>query len=531
MGGRDGSAIAAANSKLTPASTNPVGQRVSRGSGPWLVWAGSLVTLAGALHLVLWYWPGAVPLDVTSGVWMALAKDFSAGILYRPVFGPAGYGGTRYMPLFFVAHGALMRLGIDPVTAGLGLTAASALLLDVALYLTLRELGVRPVLALPLSVLGHATISVQLLTLATKCDLLASALNLGGVALALRYARRPRRATLALSVLALVAAFFTKLTTLSGAIAAIALLRVRSGWRPALAAAIGFVVLLAVFFAALFAASDGRVWTSMLAVGSGGISLAYAARFPLWFALAVVEDPFYLLIFLTALYYAVRETRRRRFSFALGYFWLTAAATAPVFASPGTDNNHLIDLLGASILVLGHVCEQLADSARLATALPAALAGLTVVSWLPGMVSIGSVIAGMGRPERRTIAAIIEQAGSADRVLSEDPLIPVLAGGRPFLSDPFSLHVLATKMPEVRADFARRVAEGDFPTVVLVDWSGSDPAHVMAALRARGDRGVDRFYGEVRFTEDFLDLLDRHYVVSRVEHPFVVFDRRPGQWR
>lgn len=530
MGRRGDPGVAAADAQLTQQSTAP-GETAPGRQGTWLVWAGSLVTLAGALHLAFWYWPGAVPLDVTSGVWTALARDFSAGILYRPVFGPAGYGGTRYMPLFFLAHGGLIRLGVDPVAAGLALTVVSAVLFDAALYFALRELGVRRALAIPLSVLGHATLSVQLLTLATKCDLLASALNLGGIALALRYLRRPRATTLALTVVALAAAIFTKLTTVSGAIAAIALLGAQRGRRPALAFAIGLAVLLPALFGALFAASDGRVWSSMLAVGSGGASASYAARFPFWFALAIAEDPFDLLIFLASLYYAVRETRRRNLSFALGYFWLAVAVTAPVFASPGTDNNHLIDLLGASILLLGHVCEQRPDSARLAMALPAALAGLAALSWLPGMVSIGSVIAGMGRPERRTIAAIVERAGPADRILSENPLIPVLAGARPFLSDPFSLHILARTLPEVRADFTRRLTEGDFPTVVLVDWSASDSAHAMAALRSRSDRGVDRFYGEVRFTEDFLDLLDRNYVVSRVEHPFVVFERRPERDR
>jgi hypothetical protein len=324
----------------------------------------------------------------------------------------------------------------------------------------------------------------------------------------------------------LAAAFFTKLTTVSGLIAAFSLLSARGDRRAAWTVVTGWLALLAAGSAALSGASDGRVWSSFAAVGSGGISVSYAARFPIWFGLAVVEDPCYFLIFLAALYYAIRAARRRRFSFALGYFWLAVATTAPVFASPGTDNNHLIDLLGACLLLLGHVSEHVATSTRLATMLPAALAGLTLTGWIPGMVSVRSVITEIGRPERRKVAAIVQRAGAADRILSENPLIPVLAGGRAFLSDPFSLHILARTSPEIRTDFTRRLEEGKFPTVVLVDWSGSDAAHAMAALKARTDRGVDRFYGGVRFTDDFLDLLDRDYVVAKVEHPFVVFERR-----
>jgi hypothetical protein len=486
------------------------------------------VTTAGALHLVLWYWPGAVPLDVTSGVWTALARDAAIGVLYRPLLGPAGYGGTRYMPLFFLLQGGLIRLGCDPVVAGLGLTAASAVLFDLALYLALRQVGARRALALPLSLLGHATVSVQLLTVGSRCDLLASALNLAGVASALRYTEKPRRAMLGASVAALAAAFFTKLTTVSGALAAIAVLRARRGRRTALAAAGALTLLVAAGLAAVEVASGGRLWTSLRAVAGGGISAFYGARFPFWFALAIVEDPFLLLVVLTALFYAVRETRQGRASFAIGYFWLTVAVTAPVFASPGTDNNHLIDLLGASILLVGHVLQQeRAVSARLATAMPVALAGLTIVGWLPGVPSTGSVIAAMGRPRRQTITAILADAAPAGRILSEDPLLPVLAGGRAFVSDPFSLHVLAATRPEVRADFTRRLASGYFPTVVLVDWSGADAAGVLRALHDRSDRGVAHFYGDVRFTPDFLALLERRYVISRVAHPFVVFEWRP----
>lgn len=490
-----------------------------------VLWLGCLIPLAAAIHLVVWYWPGAIPLDVTSGVWTALAKDTADGILYRPLVGPDGYGGTRYMPLFFVAHGALIRLGLDPVSAGAGLMLATAVLFDLALFRTLRELGVRRGIAIPLAVLAHAAAAVQILTLNIKCDLLAAALNLGGIALALRHVRRPRGATLAASVTMLVAAFFTKFTTVSGLVALLALLARKFGRRVALAVAAVVAVLLTAGLEALYIASDGRVWTSFLAVGSGGIHLAYAVRFPFWFALLLAEDPCALLIVLAALFYAVQGTRERRGGFPVAYFWLVLALTVPVFASPGTDNNHLIDLLAASILVLGDELEHRAPAAAWARAVPVALAALTLSSYVPGVISVRSVIMGMGRPERRDIATILSRSGPPDRILSENPLVPILGGGHAVVSDAFSLRILAASRPDIREDFARRMTDGEFKTVVLLDPSGADRAHVLAALESRRDRGVDRFYGGERFPAGFLALLERDYVVTAIAHPFVTFER------
>lgn len=491
-----------------------------------ILWAGCLVPFAAAVHLLVWYWPGAVPLDVTSGVWTALAKDFADGILYRPLFGPAGYGGTRYMPAFFMAHGWLIRRGFDPVHAGLGLTLASAVLFDLALYATLRELRVRKSIAVPLAVLGHASASVQLLTLNVKCDLLASAFNLAGLALALHHVRRPRRATLLACVVALVAAMFTKLTTVSGLLALVILLRRRRGLREAAAAAAGAALLFAAGWATLYAASDGRIWASFSSVWSGGGHPAYALRFPLWFALALAEDPCGLLIVLAALHQAMRAVRRRRAGMPVAIFWVALAVTVPVFASPGTDNNHLLDLIAASILLLGTALERSDLSAKWALAAPAAVAGLTVLSYVPGMISVRSVITHMGRPERRTVAGILARSGAPDRMLSENPLIPVMGGARPIVSDPFSLRILAASRPEVRADFDRRLAGGAFDTVVLVDWSGSDAGHALGALASRSDRGVERFYGDVHFVADFLERLERDYAVTTAEHPFVTLVRQ-----
>src|SRR2546422_2590216 len=85
-----------------------------------LVWVACLVPFASSLALILWYWPGSLPQDNASGVWTALAQDLARGIFYRPTADAFGFGGTRYMPLFFALHAGLIRLSGDPVTAGRG---------------------------------------------------------------------------------------------------------------------------------------------------------------------------------------------------------------------------------------------------------------------------------------------------------------------------------------------------------------------------------------------------------------------------
>src|SRR6266571_5621400 len=95
-----------------------------------LVWVACLVPFASSLALILWYWPGSLLQDNASGVWTALAQDLARGIFYRPTADVFGFGGTRYMPLFFMLHASLIRLSLDPVSAGVTMTLASAALFD-----------------------------------------------------------------------------------------------------------------------------------------------------------------------------------------------------------------------------------------------------------------------------------------------------------------------------------------------------------------------------------------------------------------
>src|SRR5207249_5078797 len=145
-----------------------------------LLWIGCVVALLSSVALMVWYWPGALPQDSSSGVWTALAQDFAKGVFYRPTYSAFGFGGTRYMPLFFVVHGALIRLALDPVTAGVVLTVLGIVLFDAALLLTLRELGVDWAVAVPLVVLAHAAGLFSLLVLQVRGGFLGAGLNLGG---------------------------------------------------------------------------------------------------------------------------------------------------------------------------------------------------------------------------------------------------------------------------------------------------------------------------------------------------------------
>src|SRR2546426_803975 len=494
-----------------------------------LVWVACLVPFASSLALILWYWPGALPQDNASGVWTALAQDLARGIFYRPTADAFGFGGTRYMPLFFALHAGLIRLSIDPVTAGVALSLASAVLFDVAVLVALRELGVEWRVAIPLSILTHATVAFQLLTLQVKGDFLAAALNMWGICLGLRYARRPTAPLFAACVLAFLGAFLTKFTTVGGAVAVCGWLYWQRGPRPALALAGTLGGLALGSLTIIQWASDGRALSSFAAVAAGGMGPAYALGAPLWFLRVAAQDPVSLIALAGASVYAVARFREGSPGFAASYFMLAAGLTILIFTSPGTDTNHFLDVLGAAALLFGDQLTRAPRRAWLAVGVPAVVAGVTAATWSPGMISVRSAIERDGRAPRHEGADIAARLGpAAHDLLSENPIVPVMLGQRPRVLDPFNLRLLARERPEVAREFRRRMDADSFGAVVLSDYTGADPLHAPAALQACTASDGARCYGDVVFPPGFLPLLERDYVLSFVEPPFVVYTPRRG---
>src|SRR5262245_19578317 len=101
------------------------------------------------------------------GIWLGLAVDASHGVLYRPLDGPDGIGGSRYFPLFYLLIAGGITAGLAPITAGYVVGAASIALLLAGIFIFLRRLGVDAMLALVAAGVALACQPLQMALLAT----------------------------------------------------------------------------------------------------------------------------------------------------------------------------------------------------------------------------------------------------------------------------------------------------------------------------------------------------------------------------
>jgi hypothetical protein len=199
---------------------------------------------------------------------------------------------------------------------------------------------------------------------------------------------------------------------------------------------------------------------------------------------------------------ALVASRRAWFELPALYLMATAGVTAVIFTSPGTIlTSQIVDAYVAAIVVLTTVTAT--DTGRLRAVGCAALVGLAL--WTAGqnivrvaeMIEQGVVRSG-GEARRHLVAAVNDCGG---RIVSESPLIPILAGQRPMLLDPFAFHVVALNRPDVGNDLVERVRRREFACVVLEQ----DPA------TARGQA----WYSNVNLTGPVMDAVLQHYTLNR----------------
>ena len=430
-------------------------------------------------------WRSGNALNHASGVWLALGDDLAHGTLYRPLHAAAGYGGTRYFPLVFALHAGLVRAGVPLIEAGEALALAAGLLLVVGIGALLRAAGAPRADAAAFAALALAGFAGQHALAAARGDLLPVALCALGLALVARGRIGPAAA-------ALVLAFAAKPTALAAAAAALGALGLRGERRAALRLAVLTGCGAGGALLATEALSSGRFLAGLSAAASAGAGPDTLLAAPVRLVEeAAREDPAGLLVaalaaavLAAALPGLLRGARRReKDPRLLPALWVLSAwaALLVIYASPGTGVNHLVELEAASAALLGAAALRGGRSG-------AAARGACAVAAAAGIL----VAAGLWRADRASsrrseLEAVVRALPPAGPIVSEDPLVPLLAGASPLLLDPFTLRVASARRPALSAPLAAALRRGAFPAVVLLadlDAPGAD------AWYARGNLGL-----------------------------------------
>jgi hypothetical protein len=413
-------------------------------------------------------------LNSPSQTWIASAVDLANGVFYRPLCDEEhGYGGTRYFPLCFAVHAGLIKLGLDPIVAGHTCGIASTLCLIAGVYLLLRRLGVSVALALPSAGLVLASTSSQLAVITIRGDSLPAALCVFGLLACAQ--KKPKIAVAALLFTLAVAA---KVTAVYGVIAAGAALALAGQPRKALTLTLSTSVGIMLCLVVMYLASGGRVFGIFRACALGGGGPLTFLRSP--FSLvrnAVNDDPMglpFLILSSSALISTFTASWRDLPCLA---FLSIAAILGMIMASPGMDYNHLIDLHVMSIVVLVVAISRGRLPAHFLTIAIALSAIAACAAYKPAINT------------RRWHDIVNKVKDLRQPLFSEQPLVPLLAGERPYVLDPFMLAVVRKRDPRITADLWRKLETHKFGAVIV----------------------TERSLEERRFGDGFTERLNRHY--------------------
>lgn len=451
----------------------------------------------------------AVPIDAglehVSGVWLTQATDLVRGVFYRPVVSEYGYGGTRYMPLHFVVHAALICTGLSPAAGGYLITLFAALAVSLGMFVILRRLGVSRLLAAASSVLWMGTTSSQFALTTIRGDLLPAALNLWGIALCLPPKRLGDAATRpVLAALFFVLAVSAKITTVFGFAGALLAFLISGHRKEALKLLAATFVGLVVAFAAIQLASHGRWFAVFCAVLPSGPKWVYLLTGPaLMINTAVATEPVGLVMLCLACVAVVAGGRA-----LLGVLPLTlvvaVAVVACVSGSPGIDYNHLLDLDILSLLVLAVLVSR--------RDVKAPWGAVTLAFMLT--IACGDSFKRFQPMDRIhvrecALSAIREAGTSPLPVFSDDACPEIFAGERPYMMDIFAFKLARERDPAIALDFWERFSGRRFRAVIL------------SRLKP-GPAGME-LYEKDYIGNGFADTLAREYQFSAQYGPYTVF--------
>lgn len=184
-----------------------------------------------------------------------------------------------------------------------------------------------------------------------------------------------------------------------------------------------------------------------------------------------------------------------------------------VYRHPGTDLNHLLDL----VLALGiHVTVRHAEWFTARRGL-VALAVLFALGRPHEFVLAGRSLPPLAAAPAANVAAALRALPATGATLAEDPLVAVLGGLSPRVPDPSTADAILRRAPGIaRTWFGPREAPGALHRIVLLH----DPFTKVPGFDPQG------WYGVIAFGTDFVTELREHWKIVVTSDAACVLERR-----
>jgi hypothetical protein len=508
------------------------------GARPLMAWRGNILPLLSAFTstlaiivaltiMLVWAFIGIGHardryfLNHVSGIRMALARSLDAGVLYPPLYDGRNYGGTRIMPFSILLHAAAARLTGEYVMSGRLLSCFILLVLAVVIFRVLRDLKCPSSMAAILSAFVLVTEpGYRVGFSALVADGLAVLLQLLAVSSVTANRGRTRIVmSAALSALA----FMTKFSALWAPMAVMTWLTIRKRNGVWLFAST-YAVLVAILIGAVSVASGGRFFENFFGLSLAGINgIGQALHSPTLLIRTMFGNTpaLWALVPVAVLGLAINLASGEASIYDISLICFIPLLFL-IFVDIGAGDNHLLDLAVLGVLVIGHASTTFSRALDERSAVRRQLRSsrLTVVQtvvllfalWITTTQLVVLV------PDVYTARAALTAGGDAnhrpleewitvhDKILSEDPYVPIALGQVPVVMDPFMLLRIGKRHPDAVQALIERIEAREFDFVILT-------------------APIDRteWWEKFHFGSDVIQAIDRSYDFARGAEGYYVY--------
>ena len=402
-----------------------------------------------------------------------MATDLVNGEFYRPLAGPSGYGGTRYMPFYFILQASLMKLGLSPMAASWSLSVLSLAALLASTYFILHTLHVRRPLAWAGTFFVLLSATTQFVFSTMRLDALAVSFNLTGIGLTLHLLNtsRPRLVPIFSIILCFVLAFITKVSIVHGFTTVILFFALNNRRRLALLTGVSVTGMIALAIITFQLASNREFMTSFMTTGLANGGITDLIKAPLFWYKLCLNSPgslFTILLAWAGLLAGLTSPRRDLISL---FLWITSFVVVLLFGSPGASHNHILDLYIAAVIYLivridkAEIQPKLALSYLVVVALISTGLQLNELSDKARYYKSASKLAEV----KRLLAAhnVLTPKPGSGPLLADNPWLPLLLNEKPYVLDQFMLGIVNARNPANQERFVKQIRQQFFRAVVI----------------------------------------------------------------